>query len=114
VATRNVVFQTPTARISADKAVFNTKTQLGTFENAMGIAALGERGQRNLSMFGGLEPDVYFYGQTLEKIGKDKYPASPGAGSRRACSRRRAGKSSPTTRRCASITTRRSRTPSSR
>jgi len=78
IATRNVVFQTPTARISADKAVFNTKTQLGTFDNGMGIAALGERGQRNLSMFGGLEPDVYFYGQTLEKIGQDKYRITKG------------------------------------
>jgi LPS-assembly protein len=78
IATRNVVFQTPTARISADKAVFNTKTKLGTFENAMGIAALGERGQRNLSMFGGLEPDVYFYGETLEKIGVDKYRITKG------------------------------------
>ena len=74
----NVVFQTPTTRISADKVVFNTKSKLGTFTNAMGIAALGERGQRNLSMFGGLEPDVYFYGQTLEKIGVDKYRITKG------------------------------------
>ena len=74
----NVVFQTPTTRISADKVVFNTKNKLGTFYNAMGIAALGERGQRNLSMFGGLEPDVYFYGETLEKIGVDKYRIKKG------------------------------------
>lgn len=74
----NVVFQTPTARISADKVVFNTKTRLGTFTNANGIAALGERGQRNLSMFGGLEPDVYFYGATIEKTGVDKYKITKG------------------------------------
>ena len=74
----NVVFQTPTARISADRVVFNTKTRVGTFHNAMGIAALGERGERNLSMFGGLEPDVYFYGQTIEKIGVDKYRITKG------------------------------------
>jgi lipopolysaccharide assembly outer membrane protein LptD (OstA) len=74
----NVVFQTPTARIAADKVVFNTKSQVGTFHNALGIAALGERGQRNLSMFGGLEPDVYFYGQTIEKIGDDKYRVTKG------------------------------------
>jgi lipopolysaccharide assembly outer membrane protein LptD (OstA) len=74
----NVVFSTPTARISADRVVFNTKTRMGTFHNATGIAALGERGQRNLSMFGGLEPDVYFYGETIEKIGVDKYKITKG------------------------------------
>ena len=30
----NVVFQTPTAKISADSVVFNTKTKLGTFHTA--------------------------------------------------------------------------------
>jgi LPS-assembly protein len=78
IADGNVVFQTPTARISADSVVFNTKTQLGTFNNAVGIAALGERGQRNLSMFGTLEPDVYFAGATIEKIGSDKYRITKG------------------------------------
>ena len=74
----NVVFQTAEARISADRVVFNTKTRMGTFHNATGIAALGERGQRNISMFGGLEPDVYFYGETIEKIGVDKYRITKG------------------------------------
>ena len=35
IAEGNVVFQTPTARIAADSVVFNTKTSLGTFNNAM-------------------------------------------------------------------------------
>lgn len=74
----NVVFSTPSARISADSVVFNTKTNVGTFNNANGIAQLGERGQRNLSMFGGLEPDVYFHGATIEKIGDDKYRITKG------------------------------------
>jgi lipopolysaccharide assembly outer membrane protein LptD (OstA) len=78
IAEGNVVFQTPTARISADSVVFNTKNGMGTFNNAMGIAALGERGQRNLSMFGGLEPDVYFYGEKIEKLGTDKYRITKG------------------------------------
>ena len=72
IARGNVVFSTPTARISSDSVVFNTKTKLGTFTNAMGIASLGERGQENRSMFGALEPDVYFYGNEIEKIGPDK------------------------------------------
>ncbi len=74
----NVVFSTPTARISSDSVVFNTKTRLGTFSNAFGIASLGERGQENRSMFGTLEPDVYFYGNEIEKIGPDKYRIKQG------------------------------------
>ncbi len=74
----NVVFMTPTARISADSVVFNTKTRVGTFNVASGIAQLGERGERNRSMFGTLEPDVYFYGATIEKIGPDKYRIKKG------------------------------------
>jgi LPS-assembly protein len=74
----NVVFSTPTARIAADSVTFNTKTGLGTFQNANGIAQLGERGVRNESMFGTLEPDVYFYGESIEKIGPDKYRLKKG------------------------------------
>src|SRR5687768_1795306 len=74
----NVVFSTPTARISSDTVVFNTKTKLGTFTNAFGIASLGERGEENRSMFGTLEPDVYFYGSEIEKIGPDKYRITKG------------------------------------
>ena len=69
----NVVLQTPTSRLAAETAVFNTKTRLGTFSNATGIAQLGERGRQNQSMFGTLEPDVYFYGAEIEKVGADKY-----------------------------------------
>jgi LPS-assembly protein len=78
IAEGNVVFATPTARISADSVVFNTKTKRGTFNNASGISQLGERGTRNRSMFGTLEPDVYFYGVTIEKIGDDKYKITKG------------------------------------
>jgi lipopolysaccharide assembly outer membrane protein LptD (OstA) len=65
IANGNVVFSTPTARIAADSVVFNTKTRVGTFNTAYGIASLGERGEQNRSMFGTLEPDVYFYGNTI-------------------------------------------------
>lgn len=79
VARGNVVFSTPTAQISADSVVFNTKTRMGKFSNAFGIASLGERGEQNRSMFGMLEPDVYFYGSEIEKIGPDKYRLTRGA-----------------------------------
>ena len=78
VARGNVVFSTPKERISADHVLFNTKTKLGTFNTAYGIASLGERGEQNRSMFGTLEPDVYFYGNTIEKVGPDKYRITKG------------------------------------
>ena len=58
--------------------VFNTKTSVGTFNNAIGHRAARRARQRNLSMFGTLEPDVYFYGETIEKIGADKYRITKG------------------------------------
>lgn len=75
----NVVFQTPTSRIAAESVVFNTRTKLGTFNVAAGIASLGERGRQNQSMFGTLEPDVYFNGAVIEKIGADKYRITKGS-----------------------------------
>ncbi len=77
-ASGNVVVSTPTSRIAAERAVFNTKTRLGTFHTASGIASLGERGEQDRSMFGALEPEVYFYGETIDKIGDDKYRITRG------------------------------------
>lgn len=74
----NVVFASPEVRISADSVVFNTKTRMGKFSNASGIASLGQRGEENRSMFGQLEPDVYFYGTEIEKVGPDKYRINKG------------------------------------
>ena len=75
----NVVFKTPTTQISAESVTFNTKTRLGTFQTAYGIAELGERGVRNQSMFGTMEPEIYFHGDVIEKIGPDKYRLRNGA-----------------------------------
>ncbi|MGE0862875.1 MAG: LPS-assembly protein LptD [Vicinamibacterales bacterium] len=77
-ASGNVVFQTPTSRLAAESAVFNSKTKLGVFTKATGIAQLGERGRQNQSMFGRMEPDVYFYGAEIEKVGADKYRITKG------------------------------------
>lgn len=70
-ASGNVLYETPTARIAAERVIFNTRSGTGTFYNASGLAAIGDRADK--SMFGALEPDVYFYGDTLEKVGEDKY-----------------------------------------
>ena len=75
-ASGNVLYETPTARIAAERVVFDTRTGTGTFYTASGLASIGERADK--SMFGALEPDVYFYGDLLEKVGEDKYKVTKG------------------------------------
>ena len=71
VAVGNVVFVTPSSRISADKADFDTRSRTGTFFNAFGSASVSDKVDK--SFFGGQEPDAFFYGETIEKIGVDRY-----------------------------------------
>jgi lipopolysaccharide assembly outer membrane protein LptD (OstA) len=71
VAVGNVVFVTQSSRISADRAEFDTKARTGTFFNAFGSASVNDKVDK--SFFGGQEPDAFFYGETIEKIGVDKY-----------------------------------------
>jgi hypothetical protein len=75
----NVLLASPTVRLAAERVVFNTKSGLGTFYTASGQASLAERAQQDRSMFGTLEPDIYFYGETIEKIGNDRYRITRGA-----------------------------------
>ena len=79
-----------TSRIAAERLEFNTKTKTGTFYNASGIANLENRGI-DRSLFGTQEPDAYFYGETIEKLGPKTYQITQAAASPPACSRRRAG-----------------------
>jgi LPS-assembly protein len=78
-ATGNVLMVSPTARLAAERVVFNTKNGLGTFYTASGSASLGDRVAEIRSMFGTLEPDVYFYGETIEKIGENRYRITKGS-----------------------------------
>src|ERR1019366_8116783 len=79
IATGNVLFTQGANRIAADRADFNTATRLGTFYNARGIANVQPPRQRPRA--GGVAPpptvgqdnDVYFFGETIEKIGPKKY-----------------------------------------
>jgi lipopolysaccharide assembly outer membrane protein LptD (OstA) len=85
IATGNVVLSQATSRIAAERADFNTQTNLGTFYNAYGIATL-QPGKQPVRPTGGVPPpvvagqdtDVYFYGDTIEKIGPKKYRISNG------------------------------------
>ena len=56
---------------------FNTRTKTGTFYNASGIASLEGRGM-DRSFFGTQEPDAYFWGETIEKLGPKTYRISHG------------------------------------
>jgi LPS-assembly protein len=71
VARGHVVFASKEARIAADRMEFDTESRTGIFYNASGTASLGDRADR--SMFGTQEPDAYFYGETIEKLGPAKY-----------------------------------------
>ena len=72
----NVVFVSGGSRIAADRMEFNTKTRTGTFYNARGTTMLGDRADR--SMFGTQEPDAYFWGSELKKVGPKKYRITNG------------------------------------
>jgi LPS-assembly protein len=71
VARGNVVFTNPDGRISADWVEFNIRTGLGTFHDATGLMSLGPKADRK--QFGNQDPDVYFFGATIEKLGPRKY-----------------------------------------
>ncbi len=67
----NVLFVSEGTRISADRMEFSTITKTGTFYAAHGTTTLREKADPGL--FGGQEPDVYFYGDELRKVGPKKY-----------------------------------------
>ena len=71
IAQGDVVFETGGTRISADRMEFDTKTKTGVFYNASGTASMGSRVDR--SMFGTQEPDAYFWGDEIHKLGPKKY-----------------------------------------
>jgi LPS-assembly protein len=84
VASGNVLFVQGNNRVSADKADFNTKTRLGTFYNASGIANIQpprqtpQPGAVIAPQLAGQETDVYFFGEEVEKIGPKKYKIKNG------------------------------------
>jgi LPS-assembly protein len=67
----NIVYISGTNRIYAERMEFNTKTRIGTFYNATGTATLREAVAPNI--FGAQEPDAFFWGEELQKIGPKKY-----------------------------------------
>jgi LPS-assembly protein len=84
VAEGNVVFSQGANSLSADRAEFDTETRLGVFYNASGIANIRPRRQNiggpgiAVPQMTGQENDVYFFGETVEKIGPKKYRITNG------------------------------------
>ena len=84
VAKGNVVFAQGDNRISAERVEFDTETRLGTFFNASGISTV--KPQRQQVRSGGVAPPpmsgqetvVYFFGETIEKLGPKKYKITKG------------------------------------
>ncbi len=76
-ASGNVVFVSATNRIAADRMEFNTRTKTGTFFVASGSANMENRGV-DRSLFGSQEPDAYFWGETIEKLGPKTYRITRG------------------------------------
>ena len=71
VARGNVVFTNAEGRIAAEEIEFNTQTGVGTFHEATGLMSLGPKADRR--QFGNQDPDVYFWGKRIEKLGPRKY-----------------------------------------
>ena len=77
IATGNVVFTNPEGRIAAERVEFDVEEGTGTFFQASGIMSLGATADR--AQFGNQEPDIYFYGDTIEKLKNRSYRLTRGA-----------------------------------
>jgi LPS-assembly protein len=75
-ASGNVVYTSPTNQIGADRVEYDLKARTGTFFNASGTASIAGKADRN--MFGAQEPDAYFYGDEIEKVGPQTYRVTRG------------------------------------
>ena len=71
IANGNVTYISGGNRINAERMVYYTKTRTGTFYIATGTAVLRESAQPGI--FGTQEPDAYFWGEELQKIGPKTY-----------------------------------------
>jgi LPS-assembly protein len=76
VASGNVVFANREGRLAAERAEFDLKKQTGTFYDASGTMPLGTAADPR--QFGNQQADVYFWGQTIERLADQKYRITRG------------------------------------
>jgi len=77
VAVGNVVYAGDGGRVAADRVEFHTEDLTATFYEATGSITLQEEDIER-SMFGTQEPDMIFYGDTIEKLGPRIYRLTKG------------------------------------
>ena len=75
-ASGSVVLADPDGRISAARVELKMADGTGTFHEAWGIMSLGPLVDR--AQFGGQDPDIFFYGLTIEKLSAHKYRITRG------------------------------------
>ncbi len=75
VANGNVTFSGPDGHVSADLMEFNIKDGTARFHHAAGYMSIPGS---NRAEFGNQDPDVYFWGDLIEKPGPRKYVISNG------------------------------------
>jgi LPS-assembly protein len=76
-ATGHVLFEQKGVRVQANRAEFNRTTGLGTFHDVSGTMQLTNRTVEK-SLFGTLEPDVFFWGVQVDKTGPKTYRITHG------------------------------------
>lgn len=76
IAQGNVTFATAEGRISAERVEYDVEKGTGTFRTAFGLMSLGAQADRR--QFGNQEADVYFHGETIEKLGPRRYRITRG------------------------------------
>jgi len=76
VAEGNVTLQSAEGQITASRVELNASDGTGTFYDAVGVMSLGENA--NLAQFGTQDPDVYFRGERIDKLGARRYRITRG------------------------------------
>lgn len=71
VATGDVTFVSGQSRISADRLEYDTSSKTGTFYNASGITVIRDKAEPQLE--GSQEPNAFFWGDELHKLGPKKF-----------------------------------------
>ena len=78
IATGNVLFTQSDLRVNAERAEIDGATKNGKFYKAYGSARLTEN-KVERSQFGTMEPDVFFQGEVLAKVGPGRYQITKGS-----------------------------------
>ena len=76
IAQGNVTFATAEGRVSAERMEYDVANGTGTFHTASGLMSLGAQADRR--QFGNQEADVYFYGDTIERLAPRRYRITRG------------------------------------